>query len=328
MIIAKIWDREIKVEVTLPAFKRARYPRVYLDGTEESVGFTIEGMNYPSSVRLITIQTINGQNFQVGDQPIVVNQWHKEPNIYSFRRSRSGNTWRDIVEEGKFYTTQKSAIETIIWVNGVDVSFELAQTFKIGDFFPLPDEKFRWVNDRKDRWWVTNGNLYFPLERPNGKDEWEEFHHIAFAKAIRPENWKRLLWCVVGLELKEVLELIPEDKPNRALIIFERAKRQAEETASASRVVPEGSCFRDNGSMQAVSIGENLIFCGSMFLVDSPNYGTALYVFKRYKDAYAWATKQISWREARGKAVAHFNHTGTWEEKIQSLLKIAYITEG
>lgn len=76
-----------------------------------------------------------------------------------------------------------------------------------------------------------------------------------------------------------------------------------------------GECFEENCGYKLVSASEKrMIFTnGKYFIVDSPFYGHALYIFPSLKTAKEWAENKISAETAIKKAVKRIIHVeGTW----------------
>ena len=76
-----------------------------------------------------------------------------------------------------------------------------------------------------------------------------------------------------------------------------------------------------------MAIGEILVFVlvpnaagKSTFIVDSPEYGRALYIFNEREDAMAWAKRTIDRNEARRRARRVIIHTKDWEAALQAAI--------
>jgi hypothetical protein len=97
------------------------------------------------------------------------------------------------------------------------------------------------------------------------------------------------------------------------------------------RRIVDGQCF-DPGTFDEtqdvyVGVGEKLLFTGrvrgkKLFVVDSPDYGHALYVFGEEEEDAArdWANQNITWTQARDQAIARIVHIGDWQGRLQEAL--------
>jgi hypothetical protein len=167
---------------------------------------------------------------------------------------------------------------------------------------------------------MTNGYISFPLIRPRGLKRWEQQNNeIRFASEISEKNWLLFLKAIMGLHFnKEVTDLS---------FLRERMKRIKKKEVVArklDKLIKKGQCF-DGKNMKTVSIGGNLIFTTAykgeeLHVVDSPEYGRAMYVFDDYNIAHAWATRRINFREARALALTRVNHIGEWRHRAAPML--------
>jgi hypothetical protein len=169
---------------------------------------------------------------------------------------------------------------------------------------------------------VTNGEVEIPFRRPRDRAEWSLWPKIAPLKGINECNWALMLEVVVGLYLDEVLDLV---RLNQRIAVARRRQQEQEEVCKCLDQLLQGQCY-DVAAATSVSVGENLIFSLTLekgerrHLVDSPEYGRGLYVFYRYEDAHAWASRAIDFKEVRQRALAFIPHREGWRERLNELL--------
>jgi hypothetical protein len=161
---------------------------------------------------------------------------------------------------------------------------------------------------------VTDGEHFFPLVRPS-RSQWR-YSKIRFSMGITAGNWPLFLKAIIGLPVNEVVDL-KKTKARMGLI-----KRQQRDAERRRRV---GQCFTGHRAVCSVSVGENLVFTLQradklIYVVDSPEYARALYVFDDYGDAHAWASRAVNWREARKRARCVQIHRGNWKERTELAL--------
>ena len=294
-------ERTTKSVSTKKEYYRHSHRKLYLDG--EYLGWACKGESYPNQITIITIHTSDGQQYTVASNNLPYFLWRKSYGVWSKKPKWLFCTWAKLF--GKKFTYQDALRMKVGTMLQLDPS-------KLGN----QEYAFRHVGYGH----VSNGQIIFPPERPRG-GQWRSkmWKSIAFAQPISADNWQLFLDSIIGkffagVNIPQIKEQIREAK--RAARLLKR---------NASRIMEvQGQCFNGE-NFQAVAIGEKLLFMGEFngqprFVVDSPNYGHALYVFDSESVARQWACKEISFKEARLKSKACVIHRDGWEEKTAQAL--------
>ncbi len=185
---------------------------------------------------------------------------------------------------------------------------------------------FGWITQVKKMTVFTNGIVHFPLERPFGAIGWKQWSLIKFTQRIHAENWHEMLKAIEGKYFEGVNT---STKLNRAI----RNLHFIGESQDRIRKI-QGECFRggtfDECHGVEVGIGERLLFIGQknnvpVYVIDSPSYGTALYVFTDETVARNFANKRISATKAQESASARVIHVGKWEARASQAIASASV---
>ncbi len=197
-------------------------------------------------------------------------------------------------------------------IGNVSFRFKATRHLTVGQVVNQNQRRVFRLMDRR----VSNGRLSFPLTRPHGS-EWSYHSDIAFTKEIKKENWRLFLQAICGLYFQRVI--LMESARQR----MDGIKRVRRLTAQRGPLV-KGQCF-DGDRFTTVAIGNNLLFTGRrqgrmIHVVDSPEYGRAMYVFNEQDHAHDWAARRIDFREARRRAIACIIHTGGWKNRANAVL--------
>ncbi len=170
---------------------------------------------------------------------------------------------------------------------------------------------FQWVSD-----WLTNGNYWFPRERPVGA-EWRDYP----IPSIPEECWQHFL---DGLEGKVLVEWIPYHRQ----VIEQRPRQQAALTTRQNKVAAliTTHMWSGNDDCKRVSVGRNVIFVATkssgqtIHIVDNPGKG-AIYVFDEYADARALADGSTARTTAIKGGAKRILHRSGWQAKVAALLQ-------
>lgn len=165
---------------------------------------------------------------------------------------------------------------------------------------------FQWVGD-----WLTNGEVWFPRQRPNGS-EWQEYP----VPAIPAECWELFLGGLAG---KSLVELIPY----RAQVIARGPRKEAALTARQKKVATlvATHMWSGNEECKRVSVGRNVIFIANrtnkqpVHIVDNPGKG-ALYIFDDYDRARALADGSVTRTNAIKAGVTRVIHLKNWQARV------------
>lgn len=176
---------------------------------------------------------------------------------------------------------------------------------------------------------ITNGELAFPIERPSGIAGWNDWHKIHFASGITAINWPVLLRAI---EDKYFDQINTNDRLRQMVSTRKTIERDPGLVDRVKRALLAGSCFEgqnfDTEFDVEVCVGARLLFSGrvggkKIWIVDSPNYGHAMYVFDKEDSARFFANYQISSSEAQEDAIARVIHSDGWEQRATEVLKHA-----
>jgi hypothetical protein len=176
---------------------------------------------------------------------------------------------------------------------------------------------------------VTNGELAFPVERPNGIGGWNDWYKIRFASGITAINWPVLLRAI---EDKYFDQINTNERLRQMVSTRKTIERDPGLVDRVKRALLAGSCFEgQNFDVEfdvEVCVGARLLFTGriggkKIWIVDSPNYGHAMYVFDQEDPARFFANYQISAAEALEDAIARVIHSKGWEQRATQVLQNA-----
>ncbi|TAK04166.1 hypothetical protein EPO34_03405 [Patescibacteria group bacterium] len=302
---------------TVMAVKGRRHiNRLEVDG--KIIGHAVEGHLYPTSIEQIEGTLNDGREFWMISEPLPYIKWWRNGYVDSesygewrcYDREFGDNHGRDGWERIKDGWMREGTFLPYPFISLCVAEVEKIMATEIEYTF------FRLENGD-----VTNGDITFPRERPY---EWSRHKAIRFVQPIHERNWSLLLDSIVGCYF---------DGVNTIELIRMRLARQMalERNQKRIRRIVDGQCF-DPGTFDEtqdifVGIGERLMFTGlknskRILVVDSPNYGHALYVFdEENKDtAHDWANGRIGWKEARNKSVARIFHTKSWKGRLAGVL--------
>jgi hypothetical protein len=163
--------------------------------------------------------------------------------------------------------------------------------------------------------YLTNTDIDVPVRRPE-RDEWARYPDLAPLKAIAEADWQLVLDVLEDNYLDEIIwpevrKAVTREKQERATT--EKVRQRLEEMAAR---------FYTGPFITKVAVGRDFIFTVEtiigkpLFVVDTPRYGHALYIFLNYTDARAWVARQITVAEARSRAAIVIMHTETWNERL------------
>ncbi|MBW2672189.1 MAG: hypothetical protein JRD89_02080 [Deltaproteobacteria bacterium] len=273
----------------------------------EELGFAMpRAGRYPTKIKQIRIELSNGRVLLLADRRVRVavgnatyQTYHTEDFLHNLHHQKPfpwnffGGPVRNVLP------------------NGVTINYEQALCLKVGQIVKRVKPLRLELCDRC----VTDGDHSFPLARPYGT-QWQDHWRIRFAQGITADNWRLFLMAVIGLPVRDVIELAPVRQRMRH---FKKRRSDRE----CRRLI--GQCFRGHRTASSVSVGKNLLFTlqrggETLYVVDSPEYGSGLYVFDDHADAHAWASRNIDWREARARARLFRVHRGNWKEEVDAVL--------
>lgn len=81
-------------------------------------------------------------------------------------------------------------------------------------------------------------------------------------------------------------------------------------------------CFLDQRFYAISSSKKRAIFTnGHVYVVDTPLYGHALYIFDDYNSALEWAENKINFKEAKEKALLRVVHSKNWKTLVAEALR-------
>jgi hypothetical protein len=295
----------------------------------------IASRQYPTQVTVIHL-TIDGEKYSIASDSIPTTEGCVEDRCYlaqpgtSRRPQALYHNWcrkhgwwtADMVRRGGETKTaleragMQNAFPSRIVVKGVTLSFRAANLLRVGD--ELPRREPRVFHFSPARLVVTNGDICVPLERPHGA-EWRHERNLPISslKGISKGNWSGMIKVLMGLECDGAIPTLS--------VIRSKKKKLDQDRKMAGRIrkLLKGQCFRSSNA-KAVAIGTNLLFTlkdgeRTIFAVDSPEYGRALYLFESRSVAFDWASRRITVTEARKAAFARFVHAGKWEDRVAKI---------
>lgn len=119
----------------------------------------------------------------------------------------------------------------------------------------------------------------------------------------------------MGFTVGELIAWFDDSKgseTNQALFI----KRSRQDTPKY------GECFMDQRFYVISSSKKRAIFTnGHVYIVDSPLYGHALYIFDNYNSALEWAENKIPFKEAKEKSLLRVIHSKNWKTLVAEALR-------
>lgn len=174
---------------------------------------------------------------------------------------------------------------------------------------------------------LTNGTIHLPSERPKTNEDGFP-SEIRFAQGVSAADWKFFLRAVKGCYLDGVLP--PVGVGYDFSILKERIRAikngrilERDDTDTPSQNV---ECFvPPQNQSTRIDLGENIVFVlqrqegQPLYLVDAPRT-CALYVFESRSDAVNWATRSISFSEARARSFYWLPHISGWQKEISDWL--------
>lgn len=273
----------------------------------EEIGFAAPGVGrYPNEINLLVIKLSNGKVLALADKSIPI-VWLEATDFLHCMH----NGTCDHADERAY---NSFGYDRVTLPNGTIVNYEQALHLRRGQVVKRAEPLRLDLGRRR----ITDGDYSFPLARPF-RSEWR-YSGIRFAKGITADNWSLFLKAVIGLPVRDV---IGKERVQNQVIGRMRMVRRREKDRERKRRI--GQCFTGHKAVSSVSIGKNLIFTLQRddvlaYVVDSPEYASALYVFDSYEDAHDWASRAIGWREARERARLFRVHRGNWKEEIDAVL--------
>lgn len=283
---------------------------------------------YPPEVSLIYVR-YDDQRFTSAGRQVDVMDLASLPIPYSRRVDlRNGLDSAGSRPEGRRRVDRGLWRQTAISLCGVSYTYQTAQQLTIGQVLATDiDTPFHWTSPAKTQ--LTNAptwpTLVIPAQRPSGAN-WRDREDIVFLQGISSANWPLLLQAIEDRYLDEILSWkghLPSVSTLRSLIRTNQQTYFDETTRPAI-----GQCFAE-ADAHYVAIGENLLFTIEhdgrvVYLVDSPEYGRAIYLFLAHEPALQWAERTIDYHTARASAFTYFNHTGAWNEVIRAAIEAAF----
>lgn len=274
-------------------------------GYWKTAGAAMPGVRYPRSIRVLTIKMSNGKTVRVGDHCLWVRDvelpcGHDDVTVFLHKLHHTpvrGERFRHRHYSNRFEVRVELP-------DGTVVNHQQASHLRVGQ---VVSDDPRLHFDMKERC-VTDGYYSFPVKRPV-RSEWT-YNPIGFAVGVSARNWPLFLRVIIGMRVDGVVELRKTRRELKSALEGRQRERREQRL---------GQCF--GGSAESIAIGSNLLFTvrrgeAVRYIVDSPNYGAALYVFRRYPDAMAWASRRITWREARERASEVHIHRGDWAGRL------------
>lgn len=163
--------------------------------------------------------------------------------------------------------------------------------------------------------------LEFEVQEPEPEPELKEKGSITYDEAITsleqqginnptvPEILEKM-----GFTVGELVGWFDALKGYETNQIFVKGKRQT---------TPKyGECFMDQRFYVISSSKKRAIFTNRrVYLVDTPLYGHALYIFNDYNSALEWAENRISFKQAKDKALLRVIHSKNWKTLVEKALR-------
>jgi hypothetical protein len=279
------------------------YHRLYIDDKE--VGSPDWDTVYPPTAEMATVKLSFGREKHVLSAPLPC--WRYNP--VSRKRYKVDQVFPTAL------TWELSLYPSIQKVG--QLAFEDLQSLSAGDCIM---QGIDWPFMKQADGSVTNNVISFPPTRPyqgmfSCKGKLLNFGYVSTT------NWPLLLDVIEGKYLSEILK--------HAQVTKWIEKREHEKRQQALKEKIVGACYKgsdfDGDFEVEVGFGKRLILSGHirgtlLHIVDSPDYGTALYIFSRLTDARAWAAGSMDWRTAKQRSVARIPHNVNWEEKVRKRL--------
>jgi hypothetical protein len=295
---------ELTVELTLqPSFNSYR---VLANGMDIGLFDKFSGYNvseFPLSIRGRRVSLSNGQVITVYNKSFaLIERWVKHSNDGEVVHHKPRIIQR--------YTT---AVRVRSPFEDRYLRWREAARLTVGTRITM-DVPFQWYGKN-----LTNGKVFFPKQRPQGR-EWLEYDIPAI-----PENgWRVFLETLEGKYLSDVLLIARKfDKPSGT-------RSASPETASARALrIANAKMWRGDINCESVSFGKNVLFIlrragkQPVYIVDNPGVG-ALYVFRDHAEARALASGMVSRTDAaRGRGI-RIIHRSNWEEQIAKIVEAAW----
>jgi len=278
------------------------------------LGFAVPRVRYPRKLRWLQVELSTGKVLTVHDRTIpVVKQdaAHFSRDLYKWHKPDKKSECERYICHLNSHRIPRLAEFHLALPNDTVLTYDQACRLKVGQVVGRDKKPLRL--DLAERC-ITDGNYRFPLTRPF-RSKWT-YSGISFASGHNAANWLLFLKTIHGQYVDDIIDI----KKTRERM--QSIKRQRQNRERIQRI---GQCFRGHKAISSVSIGKNLLFTlqrgeEELFVVDSPEYANALYVFDSRDDAMAWATRAITWREARERARLVRTHHGNWKEQVNLAL--------
>ena len=184
-------------------------------------------------------------------------------------------------------------------------------------FGEVPKHPFRRLPDGS----VTDDCVILPFKRPYGPAWNKRSCRINFASSVKPAGWERFLELIIGMEYWDI------DNWKKIRKITQRRPPFSRNASTAQRVAKfKKECFDGKDCEVADSFSNgNLIYRvkaneEELFIMESPNYATALYIFDNLDAAKNWASRNVQMKEARKSALKVLVHQGNWQKKLQDFI--------
>lgn len=279
------------------------------------LGFTVPGARrHPTKINRLRIELSNGHVLVLADRVIRFVRDNSTHFLHYLHNRRYKPEAKSTAFDRLWYSWYSAHGNMRVTLpNGTVINYEQALHLKVGQVvrksMPLQLVRCR----------ITDGDYVFPLARPFG-EEWRDYSRIRFAQGITAGNWLLFLKAIIGQYVQDVIEI---KQVRHRMQSIRKQQLQQQRDQECKRQL--GQCFAGHKAIRSVSIGKNLLFTLQKedtltYVVDSPEYANALYVFDDHGDAHAWASRAISWREARERARLVRIHRGDWKEQVNLAL--------
>ncbi|MFB6181323.1 MAG: hypothetical protein ABEJ24_00290 [Candidatus Magasanikbacteria bacterium] len=295
-------------------------------------------ISFPTTVEVVYIQTEDGSHFTFRSKKVPVMCWDGSVNSWKEKDESSSlldgfyrygrldkimelaDLDKEIIGDLLLRTEILEPYCSATTILDETITFEQARNLSEGDVLARKFEQpFRWFGSK-----MTNREIEIPPERPHGH-EWQKKHQdIRFAQPIKEENWGLFLEAIEGKFLDEI---------NSNELVREQVKKQRKRNRNKERIEKvKGECFDgdifDKCHDVEVSLGERLLFIGKkdgepVYVVDSPNYGHAMFVFDKEELARDFANGEFTATKAKELAVERVVHAGDWQNRAEDAVESA-----
>lgn len=191
-------------------------------------------------------------------------------------------------------------------------------TFKKGfyDYKRTLDENVPLIKELHGRF------LEFEIQEPKPEEPKPEKGSITYNEAIASLESQGIFNPTIpeileemGFTVGELIAWFDDSKgseTNQAMFIKERIQNTPK----------YGECFMDQRFYVISSSKKRAIFTnGHVYVVDTPLYGHALYIFDDYSSALKWAENKLTFKEAKEKALLRVIHSKNWKTLVGEALR-------